>query len=90
MDIDEETDFEKERKIRERRNEHIKRIVSLLIDFGKDFEIVEWESGEGTDIFIKETEYNQVENKSEKYKQTISINDNEFLTFERQEKQNDK
>ena len=93
MDIDEEEiGIEKESKIRAKRNESVKRIVSLLIDFGKEFEIVEWGDGSGTDIIIKESEYNQVENETEEYRQTISINDNEYLTFERQEKekQNDK
>ena len=82
---DEDMEIERERKIREKRNESVKRVVSLLIDFEKEFEVVEWGDGEGTDIIIKETEYNQVTNQFEKYTQKISINNNGFLTFERQE-----
>ena len=84
MEKEDEEDIEIERE-REKRNESVKRIVSLLIDFEKEFEVVEWGDGEGTDIIIKETEYNQVTNQFEKYTQKISINNNGFLTFERQE-----
>jgi hypothetical protein len=63
------------------RLENVKKITNLLIDFGKEFSIKYWESGEGVDIIINEVD----DDGYLKYPQVISLNDNGYLKFEKQE-----
>lgn len=56
-------------------------ITNFLNEFGKEYEIITWDSGEGVDIKVKE--YDTETDKT--YYQIISINESEYMKFEKQE-----
>ena len=65
----------------------LNKVTSLLNDFEKDYEVKMWASGEGIDIIIHEAEVinDDLGDNLIPYKQVISVNDNGFVKFEKQE-----
>ena len=62
-------------------NEKLNKITEFLNYFEKEYSIKAWESCQGWDIIIEEYDSDIDTN----YKQVISLNENGYLTFEKQE-----
>jgi hypothetical protein len=64
--------------------QNLNKILKLLNDFGKEYTIEYWGNGEGVNIIVKESE-GMIDGTLEEYTQTISLNENDYLQFEKQE-----
>ncbi len=84
----ESSNFDRIRDIEEENIDKMKKLLSEITTFlnkvEKEYEVKYWGSGGGVDIIIKELEYDEYHQTFIKYNQTISINNNGYVQFERQ------
>lgn len=74
----------------EEMKKRLTKITNLLNSIEKQYKVEYWGSGEGVDIIIEESDFEMnpedlSENIEKRYQQVISINNNGYVKFEKQE-----